>query len=127
MRFSHPLLTKSKFKEISRGETRKDLISVRPTPGRQQIGSSKTVSKVLKILPGFYMKNRGKGGGVCAHRHSASNQSWSWSQSWAGSCWLRQSFLLKGVVWVPIRGWFAPWIFCLSQETSWKEEPKQKV
>ena len=38
-----------------------------------------------------------------------------------------QSLLLEGMVSIPSGGCFALRVFCLSLETSWKEEPIQKV
>lgn len=45
---AHSPLTESKGREMSDGETGKQFISMRPTPGRQWTGISKTVSKKLK-------------------------------------------------------------------------------
>ena len=42
------------------GEIRKELILVRLTPGRQLASVSKSVSKMLKILPGLYKENAGQ-------------------------------------------------------------------
>ena len=44
---------------MSGGETRK-FILVRPPPGREQTGGSKSVSKVLKRLLGVYQENVGQ-------------------------------------------------------------------
>ena len=58
-KFGHLLLTECKGRGSSK-ETRKQFISVRPSPGKQQPNVSKTVSKVPKILPGFYKENVGQ-------------------------------------------------------------------
>ena len=68
-------LAKSKGRETSGCETRKEFISVRPTPGRQQTSVSKTVYKMVKILPGFYKENVG--------------------QRWVGTC--RQAVKVKSI------------------------------
>lgn len=49
---------KTKVRETSGSETRK-FISVKPTV-RRQTRVSKTVSKVLKMLPGLYKENVGQ-------------------------------------------------------------------
>lgn len=59
-------LTKSKGRETSDGEMRKEFISVRPIPGTQQTSISKTVSNALQILPGLQEENmRQKSVGTC--------------------------------------------------------------
>ena len=47
-------------REPKGGETRKGLISVEPTPGRQCSSISKTVFQVPKILPGLNKENAGQ-------------------------------------------------------------------
>ena len=59
-RFSQSSLTKSKGREMSGVETRKECISVRPTPRRQRTSVSETVSKVPKMLPGLCEENVGQ-------------------------------------------------------------------
>ena len=58
---AHLPLTKSKGRESSGGNTRKEFISVRPTLGRQLASVPKAVSKVLKIHPGYIRKILYKG------------------------------------------------------------------
>lgn len=113
------LLTTSKGRGMSGGETRKEFISVKPTPGRQWTGVSKTV---LQSAENTFRFIRKMGGQQWVGTYSWSKPWLSWSQSWAGSCWLREDllllFLLNKVVSVPIKGCFALWVFGLSQETS---------
>ena len=45
--------------ERSGGNTRKEFISVTPTPGRQQTRVLKIVAQVPKIVPGLYKENVG--------------------------------------------------------------------
>lgn len=57
---------KVRGRETHGGETREEVISGRPTPGRRPSNVSKTVSRVLEIRPGLYKENGGqKGGGAC--------------------------------------------------------------
>lgn len=55
--FGHLPLTNFKDREMSGGETKKGLILVRPTLGRQYTRISKPVSKVLQIFLGLDKKN----------------------------------------------------------------------
>lgn len=89
---------------------RKEFISMRPSPGRQQNSVLKTVSKVLKILTGLYKENVGL--------RSVGSCRWAvkirWSLSWDQHGQSGQSLLLPGIVSVPIKGCFAHEVFCLS-------------
>ena len=59
-RVSQSPLAKSKGRESRGGNTKKEFSSVRPTLGRQWTHLPKTVSKVLKILPGLCKENVGQ-------------------------------------------------------------------
>ena len=56
----HWPLTKSKGRETSGGETRKEFISGRPIPGRHRTSVSKAVSHVPKTLPILCKENAGQ-------------------------------------------------------------------
>ena len=84
---------------MSRGETRKGFISVRPTPGRQKTNISKTVSKVLKILLGLSKENVGQREvGTCRRMVRLITALESIT---AGIEGLGQSLLLEGIILVP--------------------------
>ena len=107
------------------GETRKEFTSVRPTPGRQQTSISKTVSKVPKILPGLYKENVGQRWmGLC--RWAVKAKSIIVLESITGEGLLAQGNLYcsRELFWFS-SGDALPSgsFFCLSQETSWNEEP----
>lgn len=60
IRLGYSPITKHKGREMSSSGTRKTFISVRPTLRRQLTSVSKTVSKMLKMLLGFYKENMGQ-------------------------------------------------------------------
>ena len=67
-----------------------------------------------------------RGRWVQAGGQKRSDRSLSWGHSW-GLASSGQSLWLEGVVLVSIKGCFALWVFCMSQETNWNEEPNEKV
>lgn len=105
-RFGHPPPT-----ETSGGERRKEFISVWPTPGDN---ISKPVSKVLKLLLGLYKENVGQRWmGTCRWTVKVKSVVVLGSIT-CGLAGLPKSFLLEGIVSVPITGCFARKVFCLS-------------
>lgn len=58
-RFRSSLLTESKGRGTSGGATRKEFVSVRPTPGSRQTNVLKIAAKVPKRLPGLYKEKVG--------------------------------------------------------------------
>lgn len=103
--------------ETSDSKTRKEFISVRPTPGRQWSSVSKSVSKMLKIPPGLHKENVGqRSAGTC--RWAVKVRSIIVLGSITGGL---RTVIAWAVVSVPIRGCFASRLFCTSSERSWKD------
>lgn len=96
-RFGHSPLTKSKGRATTGGETRKEFVSVRPTPARQRTSVSNAVSGVSEKLLGLQKENVGRGS-VCASRwqcRSGGTLCWGLMQGLAGS---GRSLWFEGVV-----------------------------
>lgn len=88
---------------MSWGETKKQFISVRPTPGSQWSSISKNVSRVPKVLSGLHRENVGRSWRAPTGGQRGSGESLLWDLSRGVLLAQGSACCLRGEFWFPSR------------------------